>query len=71
MSATPKYRFPKPGERVAFWHDGANIVGMCNGEPQQLDPDSPHVTTHVPVYVHDGDRCLMVAVHNITEWNER
>jgi hypothetical protein len=63
-------RFPRPGELVKF-QDGDSVqVGRCNGEPLQLVPNTPWVLSHLPVYVHEGDRCLMVGVKNIIEWPE-
>lgn len=65
-----RIRFPKPGEPVVF-NDGDQVTrGVCNGEPQRLDGLNPYVITHLPVYVRDGDRCVMVAAGNIIEWPE-
>lgn len=63
-------RFPRPGEDVIFNDNGVRVVGICNGEPQSLIGTEPHVLSHLPVYVRQGDRCLMVASRNIIEWPE-
>lgn len=59
-------RFHKPGERVKFYDGDTLIEGTCNGEPFEGEDG---VKTHLPVYVHEGDRCLMVAMKNIVEWH--
>lgn len=64
-------RFPKPGEDVIISDNGVRVVGICNGEPKALDGMQPHVLTHLPVHVRQGDRNLMVATENIIEWPER
>lgn len=61
-------RWPRPGERVVFWHADAKLEGTCNGDPRGFDRDLPHVLTHIPVYVRDGNKCLMVAAGNVLEW---
>ncbi len=65
---TTAIRFPRPGERVKFQDGEAVLEGVCNGEPKNYDDQRPWLTTHLPVYVHDGDKCLMVGVGNIIEW---
>jgi hypothetical protein len=61
-------RWPKPGEEVAFLDEGAVTRGLCNGEPISSAGD---IVDYIPVYVHEGDRCLLVHAENIVEWPEK
>ncbi len=46
--------------------DGGNVFdGICNGEPKCFDETDPMKVTHVPVYVHDTDKCMIVGVANL------
>lgn len=59
-----RLEIPNPGEIVGFVHDGEMTTGICNGDPKALG-DNETVITHVPIYVREGDKCLLVAVSNI------
>lgn len=56
---------PKPGDRVRFRDGDSTLEGICNGEPQAMLRFAPEVLSHVPVYVRESDRCLIVAVANL------
>ena len=55
----------EPGTKLAFVDGADDLVGIVNGECRALGADEDTIT-HVPVYVHEGDRCIMVALSNVT-----
>lgn len=67
----PTLRWPLPGEPVRFQNGDDVLTGVCNGPARGYDDARPELITHVPVYVRDGDRCLMVHASNIVEWAGR
>lgn len=62
-------RFPNPGEKVKFQDGDAVVEGTCNGEPVSLVDGVEF--SHLPVYVHETDKCVMVYAKNIIEWPEQ
>lgn len=50
------------GKRIRFLHGYDRLVGTVNGEALLHDGD-----LYIPVYVSDGDRCLIVHSSNIEE----
>jgi len=61
-------RWPSPGSRIKFNDDGKVREGVVNGEPENLDQEHPHMTTHLPVWIEDEDKRIMVYAKDIITW---
>ncbi len=55
---------PCAGQQVWFRDGDTTKNGIVNGEPRAYGED-PSEVTHVPVYVREGDLCMMVHVTNL------